>query len=76
MTFNDRLKNIEKRIKTIKNNKTKIKKIMTRKKLLPQDKLNRREEKLMKNFIHPTTINDSINNLQSKRVTTISKKTR
>jgi len=73
MTFNNRLKKIEKRIKTIKNNKTKIKKIMTREYLLPQDELNPSDKKLMNNFIHPTIINDRINNLQSKRQTTIGK---
>ena len=74
MTFNNQLKKIEKRIKTIKNNKTKIKKIMTRKKLLPQDKLERSKKELMDNFLNSTIIKDRIDNLQSKRQTTIGRK--
>ena len=74
MTFREELKKIEKRLKTIKNNKRKIKKIMTRKKLLPQDKLNRSDKNLISNFIHPTIINDRIKTLKSKRQTTIGNK--
>ena len=73
MDFKNRIKNIEKRIKTIKNNKTKMKRIFTRKILLPQDEFNLSDKKLMKNFIHPRIIKDRIDNLQSKRQTTIGK---
>ena len=74
MSFKNKLKNIDERIKSIKNNKTKIEKIMTKEKLLPSDKLNRGDIKLMNNFIHPTIIKNRINTLKSKRQTTIGKK--
>ena len=71
MTFDSKSNDIEKRITNIKRDMQTIKRIMTKKTLLPNTNLNKKEKKLINNFINKKIIKNKINNLQSKRQTTI-----